>query len=127
MQTVYETRRARLGMLKKQYQTWAHLNDALGWERTSARLSQIFNQTARKDRGTTYEMGDPTAREIEKTLGLDIGWMDTPPTYAELHGENDPRAKAMLMMEGLPPDQWDTALRLLGALAQPAGRNGTHS
>ena len=71
-------------------------------------------------------MGDPTAREIEVALGLPEGWMDTPPTYAELHGENDPRTKAMLIMEALPPDQWDTALRLLDALVKPA-KNGTHN
>lgn len=29
-------------------------------------------------------MGDATAREIEQKLGLEEGWMDTPPTYEEL-------------------------------------------
>ena len=125
MQTVYATRRVRLGQLKERFKTWAALNEALGWERTSARLSQIFNQTERKERGTRYEMGDPTAREIETKLNLELGWMDTPPSYAELHGSNDPRAKAMLLMEDMPAEQWDTALRLLHALAQPTKKNGT--
>ena len=65
-------------------------------------------------------MGDPTAREIEEKLNLGLGWMDTPPAYAELHGEEDPRTKVMLLLEAMPPDQWPTAVRLLDALAQPA-------
>lgn len=65
-------------------------------------------------------MGDPLARKIEERLELEKGWMDTPPTYAELHGEQDPRTKVMLLMEAMPPDQWATAVRLLDALAQPA-------
>ena len=70
-------------------------------------------------------MGDDLARKIEEKLGLPEGWMDTPPSYSELQGEHDPRLKAMVLMESLPPDQWDTALRLLDALAQPASKNGT--
>ena len=69
-------------------------------------------------------MGDDLARKIEERLSLEAGWMDTPPSYAELHGEEDPRTKAWLLMEALPPDQWPTAVRLLDALAQPA--TGTH-
>jgi hypothetical protein len=65
-------------------------------------------------------MGDAMAREIEATLGLENGWMDTPPTYAEIHGEDDPRTRMMLLMESMPPDQWATAVRLVDALAQPA-------
>lgn len=120
MQTVFETRRMRLGMLVKRFGTVAGLNRALGWEDTNARLYQIHNRSVRADRGTLYELGDPTAREIEQKLDLGLGWMDTPPTYAELHGEEDPRTKVMLLMEAMPPDQWPTAVRLLDALAQPA-------
>jgi hypothetical protein len=79
MQTVFETRRQRLAILVKQHGTVAKLNRAMGWEDTNARLYQIHNRSVRADRGTLYEMGDPTARQIEKKLGLDEGWMDTPP------------------------------------------------
>ena len=65
-------------------------------------------------------MGDDLARKIEEKLELELGWMDTPPTYAELHGDEDPRTKVMQLMEAMPPDQWPTAVRLLDALAQPA-------
>lgn len=79
MQTVFETRRQRLALLVKEHGTVAKLNRAMGWEDTNARLYQIHNRSVRADRGTLYEMGDPTARQIEKKLGLDEGWMDTPP------------------------------------------------
>ena len=125
MQTVYETRRIRLGMLKTKHKSWAALNEAMGWDRTSARLSQIHSQTPRRDRGTTYTMGDSTARDIETALKLELGWMDTPPTYAELYGEQDPRAIVLTLMESLPPEEWPTAVRLLSALKEPAGKNGT--
>ena len=80
MQTVFETRRIGLRMLIDKHGSIADLNVALGWERTFARLSQIQNRSIRSDRGTPYEMGDVTAREIEEKLGLEEGWMDTPPT-----------------------------------------------
>jgi len=127
MQTVFETRRARLNMLVSRYGSVANLNRALGWEETNARLYQIHNRSIRSDRGTPYEMGDPTAREIEETLSLGLGWMDTPPTYADMNGSDDPRTKVMQLMEAMPPDQWATAVRLLDALAQPAKGNGTNS
>lgn len=101
MQTAQETRKQRLLLLKKKHGTWAALNKLIGRESTNARLSQIGAGSIRS------------------------GWMDTPLTYAELHGEDDPRAKAMQLMEALPPDQWATAVRLLAALAQPVRANGT--
>jgi hypothetical protein len=120
MQTIDETRRVRLGMLKKKYGKWADINSKLDWVRTSARLSQIYNKTRRKGRDTYYVMGDPTAREIEEKLGLPTGWMDTPPSYAELHGEKDHRAQIMAVVEDIPREEWPTALRLLVALKNPA-------
>ncbi len=125
MQTVYETRRARLGMLREQYKSWAALNEALGWERTSARLSQIFNQTERKERGTTYEMGDPTAREIEVKLSLQLGWMDTPPGTE--YAPTDERIRRVIkVMEGMPEWQVQQALKIIDTIAEPADKgNGT--
>lgn len=73
-----------------------------------------------------YTMGDETAREIEAKLNLPHGWMDTPPSYAEIHGEDDQRAKVQQLMEAMPPEQWATAVRLLDALAQPPLKTGTH-
>ena len=71
-------------------------------------------------------MGDKIAREIEITLNLGTGWMDTPPTYAELHGENDPITKAVDILSVMEPEARYQALRLLDALAQPPKANGTH-
>lgn len=125
--TIDETRRIRLEMLIKRYgDKLANLNEALGYERTHSQLARIRNKNQRTDRpGKFYIMGDEQAREIEQKLSLAVGWMDTPPTYTELHGEDDPRTKVMLLMESMPPDQWATAVRLLDALTQPQKLEGT--
>lgn len=72
-------------------------------------------------------MGDPTARMIEEKLKLPTGWMDTPPTLAEIHGESDPRAMALAVLESLPEEDWPAAVRLLAALKEPSTpeKNGT--
>jgi hypothetical protein len=128
METAEETRRNRLRMLVKKFGSMADLCQALGYARNeTATLTRILNANVRHERGgKPYNMGSPMAREIEEKLALAKGWMDTPPTYAELLDERDPRAKAMAVFESLPVDQWDTALRLLDALAQPAKKNGTN-
>ena len=126
MQTVSETRLTRLTMLvKKHGNSLAQLNEALGLDRTDATLSQIRTKAPHSKTGKPRVMGDDLARKIEDKLSLDHGWMDTPPSYAELHGEEDPRTKVMLLMEALPPDQWPTAVGLLDALAQPTKATGT--
>ena len=112
-------------MLKAKFIKWAALNEALGWEKTNTRLSQIHSGTLRSDRGTPYTMGDETAREIEQKLGLEQGWMDTPPTYAELHGEPDAIGKAVALLEAMEPEARYQAVRLLDALAQPPQANST--
>lgn len=126
--TIDETRRTRLEMLIKRYGgKMADLNEALGYERTHSKLARIKNKNQRSDRpGKFFVMGDDQAREIEQKLSLGLGWMDTPPSYLELLGDDDPRTKVMQLMEAMPPDQWATAVRLLDALAQPAKATGTH-
>lgn len=112
-------------MLKEKYIRWGDLNELLGWDRTNARLSQIFSGTIRSGRGVPYVMGDETAREIETKLGLEVGWMDTPPAQSEIYGDSDQRTKVMQMMEAMPPDQWPTVVRLVDALSQPPLKTGT--
>lgn len=125
MQTVFETRRARLGLLIKQHGSIAAVNRALGLDETNARLYQIHNRSVRKDRGTLYEMGDVTAREIEAALSLPTGWMDTPPSYEDLLGPEDPRQKLLLLMDNIPKEQWPTVVRLVDALREhPRAANG---
>lgn len=122
MQTAFETRKQRLAMLKERYKTWAALNEAIGWSPADPRLSQIASGSLRSGRGTPYVMGDLTARKIEEALQLAEGWMDTPPTYAELHNQEDPRALVMTLMEAMPSSEWTTVVRLVDALAQPQDR-----
>ncbi|WP_349281252.1 hypothetical protein ABLV49_09020 [Polaromonas hydrogenivorans] len=130
MEPVEETRRARLRMLVTRHNnTMADLCQELGYARTeTATLTRILNANVRHDRdGKPYNMGSPMAREIEKKLKLPNGWMDTPPSYAELHGEQDQRAMMMDLMNSLPPEDLATALRMLSALKEPTGplKNGT--
>ena len=120
MQTIAETRLLRLHMLLKMHNdSLADLNEAIGLVRTDATLSQIRTRAPHSKTGKPRAMGDDLARKIEEKLSLETGWMDTPPSYWELHQKEDQRAKAWLLMEALPPDQWSTAVRLLDALTQP--------
>lgn len=127
MQTASETRRIRLEMLIKKYESVAALNAALGWTRTDPKLAQIRNANTRPGRDKPYQMGDSMAREIEEKLELERGWMDTPPTHAELHGEQDQRAMMVDLMNSLPPEELARALRMLSALKEPTDhlKNGT--
>lgn len=127
VQTIDETRRTRLEMLIQQHGKLADLNEALGYPRNASQLARIKNRNARSDRpGKFYEMGDDQAREIEEKLSLGRGWMDTPPTYAELHGKSDPRTMVLQLMESMPTDQWATVVRLVDAVAQPTAATGTN-
>lgn len=114
MQTVHETRRQRLDILLTRFATIAALNEALGWPRTDSRLSRIKNANARPDReGKVFQIGDSIAREIEATLKLGIGWMDTPPSQAEIDGKPDPVTKALEILSVMEPEAQYQALRLL--------------
>jgi hypothetical protein len=128
MATVEETRRIRLQMLVNKHGSMASLCELLGYARNeTATLTRILNANIRHDRGgEPYNMGSPMARKIEEKLSLGLGWMDTPPSYAELHGEEDPRAKVMQLMEAMPTDQWATVVRLVDAVAQPTPSTGTN-
>lgn len=116
MQTASETRKTRLIMLIKRFGSVAALNEAMAWPRTDPKLTQIRNGHMRAGRDKPYQMGDAMAREIETKLNLEMGWMDTPPTYAELQGDENPLARVIKIMEKIPEDDWATAVRLLDAL-----------
>lgn len=126
MQTVYETRRQRLDLLIKQHGSIADLNERLGWSRTDSRISRVKNANARTGRdGKVFQMGDAMAREIEATLGLPEGWMDTPPTLAEQFGHSEPLDKLAALLATMEPEMQYKVVRMVGALAQPAdGTNG---
>ena len=127
MQTISETRLVRLKMLIKRFNDrLADLNEAIGLVRTDSTLSQINNQSAHSKTGTPRAMGDVLARRIEKALNLERGWMDTPPTYAELAGGDDPRVKVALAMERMPDSEIYQLQRFVDAVTQPA-KEGTNS
>lgn len=83
MQTVSETRRWRLEQLIEKHGSIAALNTALGWVRTDPKLALVRNANKRAGRAKPHQMGDAMAREIEETLELPLGWMDTPPPEVE--------------------------------------------
>lgn len=125
MQTVHETRRQRLGMLKEKYKHWSTLNAAIGWEKTNTRLSQIHKGTLRSDRGVPFVLGDDTAREIERKLELPEGWMDTPPTLTEQFGHSEALDRVAALMAAMEPEMQYKVVRLVAAVAEPAeGTNG---
>lgn len=126
MEVVEETRRARLQMLVKKHGSMASLCEMLGYARNeTATLTRILNANIRHDRdGKPYNMGSPMARQIEDKLSLGTGWMDTPPTYAELTGEADPRSDLWKVMEDMTPSDLYRAAAILAALkATPAAQH----
>lgn len=76
MKTVHEIRRENLDFLIEQYRTLANLNLVLGRKRYDGTLSQIRNKAVNSATGKVRGMGSALARDIEKKLNLQQGWMD---------------------------------------------------
>lgn len=112
-------------MLVDRQGSLAQLNELIGLSRTDATLSQIKNKSPHHKTGKPRAMGDELARRIEEAMHLPEGWMDTPPSHAELHGEGDPRTKAVALISAMEPEELNTAIRLLDAIAKPHQANGT--
>jgi len=125
MQTVEETRRERLLFLISKEGGLANLLEKLGLARTdNSRLSRIANANVRHERGgQPYVMGSPMAREIEQKLQLPIGWMDTPPTAADLYSGNVALGRMAELMAAMEPEMQYKIVRMVAALSEPA--NGT--
>lgn len=76
MKTVSEIRRENLVFLIEMYGSIAKLNLVLGRGRKDGTLSQIKNRAINSASGAKRNMGNVLAREIEKKLNLELGWMD---------------------------------------------------
>ena len=129
MQTIEETRRAKLQILVDRHGGMPNLCQALGYARNeTASLTRILHANIRHERGEskTYNMGSPMAREMEKRLSLETGWMDTPPGYADLHAD-ERITHVMKIMESMPDWQRDQAMKIIDTFAEPPNsqRNGT--
>jgi hypothetical protein len=122
MLTIAETRRARLEILIERYSgRIADLNEKLGYERNDTRIARIRNANERKDRpGKVFQMGDAQAREIEDRLGLERGWMDTPPglEYAT-GGRVDQLHQVMQSLSPYQIEQWIEMGVVLARVPQP--------
>ena len=127
MQTVEETRRERLLLLIKKEGSLSDLLEKLGLARTeNSRLSRIANANIRHDRGgKPYVMGSPMAREIETKLGLETGWMDTPPCPTEAYGVSQPLERMAALFAVMEPEMQYKVVRMVAALNEQAdGTNG---
>lgn len=116
MQTVVETRRQRLVILIKRHGGATKLNEAIGRDPGDPQLNLYKNKNLRSN-GKPHQMGDLIAREIEQALGLPEGWMDTPPTYAELHGEDDPLSRIIYVAEKMTPEMQRFLAQLVSNMA----------
>lgn len=79
MKTVEEVRRERLSILKNEAGSLVALNDKLGLNTRDSTLSQILNGAKNSRTGKPKEMGSKLARDLERAMGKDVGWMDTDP------------------------------------------------
>lgn len=79
MRTVEEVRRVRLGMLAKEFTSYAELNARLGRNRRDSGLSQIANESENSKGGKPKVMGSDVARALEEACAKPLGWMDTDP------------------------------------------------
>lgn len=124
MHTVDEVRRMRLVMLERECGSQATLAERIG--KAPPQISQWKNASPSSSTGRGRAMSSDVAREIEEKMGKPRGWMDTPPSYADLH-PNDRITHAMRVMESMTPYQLDQAVRVLDTLAQPptGKKNGT--
>lgn len=80
MRTIEEIRRDQLKRLLERHGTLVKLGSELGMTKRDSTLSQIINQSTGSRSKTPKAMGSALARRIEKTLGLEIGWMDNDPS-----------------------------------------------
>lgn len=81
MQTNDEIRRERLAMLIAQAGSAAKVADRIG--KAPPQLSQWINASPDSKTKRPRTMSDDAARDIEKSLGLERGWMDQPTTLTE--------------------------------------------
>lgn len=117
MQPVTETRLLRLQMLVKKHNgSLADLNEAIGLVRTDATLSQIRTKAPHSKTGKPRVMGDDLARKIEERLSLPTGWMDTPPSYAELADKTDTVRELFMVMQTMNTQDLYQAKAVLLAL-----------
>ncbi len=107
-------RRSNLQRLLLRYDPQQALADAVG-------LSvQYLNQLL----GGHRNIGEKTARKIEKSLKLDLGWLDhgdqqdALPANQGVGGLSQRAIKVGLIFDRLSPDQQDAMQKIVDALAQ---------
>jgi hypothetical protein len=112
MKVVEEIRRIRLLQLRKEFGSYAKLNEKLGRSSTDATLSQIANQAADSKTGRPRAMGSPQARALEQACGKEVGWMDTDPDLLEQLEFSPAVAELAAELEALEPEDRDNLIQL---------------
>uniref|UniRef100_A0A193SBN0 Uncharacterized protein n=1 Tax=biofilter metagenome TaxID=1070537 RepID=A0A193SBN0_9ZZZZ len=79
MKTVEEVRKERLAELRKEFGSFAAINEKLGRIPTDSTLSQIANASVGSKTKKPKTMGSEQARSLEAALDKPKGWMDTDP------------------------------------------------
>lgn len=115
MVTIHEIRHANFMALLERYPTIQAFANAV--ERSHSQISQIKNRSRHSNSGEPRTIGDELARHIERRLGLNTGWMDTPQlgeqsvawvptsqTLAPLPTSNSPQIAWGTVMEDSLPD-----------------------
>lgn len=104
MATIHDFRRENLIRLLKDFPSIADFNERLGRDRNNPTFTMIKNQSGLTN-GRTRVMGDSLAREIEKKLELQEGWMDVPHEPAAkiryFERDSDAPSKAIFQMKSL--------------------------
>ncbi|MCX5590901.1 S24 family peptidase [Alcaligenes endophyticus] len=81
MKPVEETRLERLKALIKKYESAAALNRAAGRNERDSTFSQLINGSLNSKTLKPKTMGSDLARQLEVSLCLPHGWMDTPSSF----------------------------------------------
>lgn len=102
MKSVQEIRRENLMFLIEQYGSIAQLNITLGRKRTDGTLSQIKNAAVNSQTNKARNMGAGVAREIERKLNLEMGWMDVEHDESQPFEPNSTDAQLMATTVTIP-------------------------
>lgn len=130
MKTVEEVRRIRLHELLVEHGSWARLNELTSKKKLDSTYSQIAGQVIGSKSGAPKQMGSASARQLEVSLRLPRGWMDTDPNLAPSSDQQVPpfptlaAALAKLsaaLQEPMPDDVREDVAHALANLAKRRG------
>lgn len=119
VKTIDDIRLSNLSLLIAHTGGQRHLADRIG--KAPAQISQWVNRAPSSSTGLPRRMSTETARDMERLLGLPLGWMDATNDHVPLAGSDDRRiCEAQTEYRELRPDQ--LAILDLWEALDPGGR-----